>query len=51
MITQPNWSQETYLKACRFAAEAHQGQRFPGTELPYLYHLPRRDGGNRRSPR
>ena len=39
MITQPNWSQETYLKACRFAAEAHQGQRFPGTELPYLYHL------------
>ncbi|MEM9908058.1 MAG: HD domain-containing protein, partial [Cyanobacteria bacterium P01_D01_bin.44] len=33
------WSQEDYRKAYRFAAEAHQGQLFPGTELPYLMHL------------
>lgn len=25
--------------AWRFAAEAHQGQRFPGTELPYIVHV------------
>jgi (p)ppGpp synthase/HD superfamily hydrolase len=34
-----NWSQDSYIKACRFAAEAHQGQCVPGTELPYLVHL------------
>jgi (p)ppGpp synthase/HD superfamily hydrolase len=33
------WSQESYIKAYRFAAEAHQGQLFPGTELPYLMHV------------
>ena len=26
-------------RALRFAAEAHQGQRLPGTDLPYLTHL------------
>ena len=30
------WSQESYLKAYRFAAKAHRGQKFPGTELPYI---------------
>jgi (p)ppGpp synthase/HD superfamily hydrolase len=34
-----NWSQETYAKAYRFAAEAHNGQLFPGTELPYIMHV------------
>lgn len=34
-----SWSQESYIKAYRFAAEAHQGQCFPGTDLPYLVHL------------
>ncbi len=34
-----NWSQETYTKAFRFAAEAHQGQLFPGTKLPYIMHV------------
>ena len=34
-----NWSQASYLKAYRFAAEAHQGQLFPGTDLPYLLHI------------
>ena len=37
---QLSWSQETYLKVSRFAAERHNGQLFPGKdELPYLYHL------------
>jgi (p)ppGpp synthase/HD superfamily hydrolase len=34
-----NWSQETYIKAYRFAAIAHQGQKFPGTEISYIMHL------------
>ena len=33
------WSQEAYLKAHRFAAFAHQGQKIPGPEgLPYIMH-------------
>lgn len=27
------------IRALRFAAEAHQGQLYPGTKLPYLTHL------------
>lgn len=34
-----SWSQEVYIKACRFAAEAHNAQLYPGTNLPYLMHL------------
>ena len=34
-----NWTQEAYAKAYRVAAEAHLGQLFPGTELPYLFHV------------
>lgn len=34
-----NWDRELYIKACRFAAQAHQGQLYPGTDLPYLLHL------------
>ncbi|WP_333665227.1 HD domain-containing protein, partial [Desulfobacter postgatei] len=33
------WSQETYIKAYRFAAEKHKGQLVPGTEWSYLAHL------------
>ena len=33
------WSQESYIKALLFAADAHNGQKVPGTELPYLTHL------------
>ncbi len=33
------WSQELYLKALRFAGEAHGDQKIPGTELPYVIHL------------
>jgi (p)ppGpp synthase/HD superfamily hydrolase len=30
---------EAYRDAWRFAVEAHHGQRFPGTELPYAMHV------------
>lgn len=33
------WSQEKYIKALRFAAETHNGQLFPGTDLPYIIHV------------
>lgn len=33
------WSPDTYLRACRFAATAHQGLLVPGTPLPYLLHV------------
>jgi len=33
------WSQENYIKALLFAANAHNSQKVPGTELPYLTHL------------
>lgn len=32
------WSQEKYIRSLRFAAEAHNGQLFPGTDLPYVIH-------------
>ena len=34
-----HWSQDTYIKAYRFAAEAHNGQLVPGTALPYIVHI------------
>ena len=34
-----NWQQDKYVKACKFAAQAHNGQLVPGTDLPYLVHL------------
>lgn len=34
-----NWDRELYIKACRFAAQAHLGQLIPNSELPYLLHL------------
>jgi (p)ppGpp synthase/HD superfamily hydrolase len=37
MSKQP-WTQETYHKAYWFAAQAHHGQVFQGTELPYIVH-------------
>jgi len=33
------WSPDFFRKAFVFAANAHQGQIFPGTELPYLTHV------------
>ena len=34
-----NWSQESYIKAYKFAAIAHQNQKMPGSEIPYIMHL------------
>ena len=38
-----NWSQDIYIKAYRFAAEAHWNSRLkqtvPGTDIPYLMHF------------
>ncbi|MAT41860.1 MAG: phosphohydrolase [Anaerolineaceae bacterium] len=33
-----NWSQDVYDRALRYAANAHHGQKFRRTELPYLIH-------------
>lgn len=33
------WNQDAYLKAWRFACEAHQGQTVPGSVLPYAWHF------------
>ncbi|MBD2439393.1 HD domain-containing protein [Nostoc sp. FACHB-110] len=38
-IYQTNWSQESYIKAYKFAASAHQDQKIPGSEIPYIMHL------------
>ena len=34
-----SWNQEIYTTAYRFAAEAHLGQKVPGTRIAYLMHL------------
>jgi hypothetical protein len=34
-----HWSQDKYIEAFKFAARAHQGQKVPGTDLPYIMHL------------
>ena len=39
MTKAPNWSQEKYIHAYRFAAKAHRGQLYPGTGLPYLIYI------------
>ncbi len=33
------WSQEKYIRALKFAAEAHNGQKVPGSDLPYIVHV------------
>ncbi len=33
------WNPDKVIQAWRFAADAHQGQTVPGTDLPYLTHL------------
>ncbi len=34
-----SWDPNLYRRTLRFAATAHHGQTFPGTELPYLLHV------------
>ena len=36
---QCRWSQELYIKAYQYAAKVHNGQLFPGSDLPYIVHL------------
>ncbi|KIG17013.1 Guanosine polyphosphate pyrophosphohydrolase/synthetase [Enhygromyxa salina] len=33
------WSPDAWLEAWRFAADAHHGQRVPGSEHPYIVHV------------
>ncbi len=33
------WDRDRYIAAYRFAARAHRGQLYAGTDLPYLMHL------------
>ncbi len=33
------FSRDLYMRAWNFAAERHQGQKMPGSELPYLSHV------------
>jgi (p)ppGpp synthase/HD superfamily hydrolase len=33
------WSQDVYMAAARFAAQAHLGQTVPGADEPYLLHV------------
>jgi (p)ppGpp synthase/HD superfamily hydrolase len=33
------WSQDRYIEAYRFAAQAHQGQVMTGSHFPYLWHI------------
>lgn len=33
------WTQDSYIKAYKFAANAHRGQTVPGTDIPYIMHL------------
>jgi len=33
------WSPDAWLDAWTFAAQAHHGQRLPGSELPYVVHV------------
>lgn len=35
----PPWSPDAWLDAWAFAARAHHGQQFPGSELPYVVHV------------
>lgn len=33
------WSQDLYTQTFKFAAQAHLGQKIPGSDIPYLMHL------------
>jgi (p)ppGpp synthase/HD superfamily hydrolase len=39
VMSPPPWSPDLYLRAARFAAAAHHGQKLPGSELPYFVHV------------
>jgi len=33
------WDQDKYLEAWNFASEIHNGQKLPGSDVPYINHL------------
>ncbi|NKB65646.1 MAG: HD domain-containing protein [Candidatus Latescibacteria bacterium] len=33
------WDRDKYVKAWRYAGQAHNGQRVPGSDLPYINHI------------
>jgi guanosine-3',5'-bis(diphosphate) 3'-pyrophosphohydrolase len=33
-----SWKLDEHVQAYRFAAEANNGQKIPGTDLPYIIH-------------
>ena len=33
------WNQDKYLEAWNFASEIHNGQKIPGSDIPYINHL------------
>lgn len=39
MTANKTWSQDNYLKAMHYAGKAHEGQKIPGSELPYVVHI------------
>jgi (p)ppGpp synthase/HD superfamily hydrolase len=39
MVNNNLWSPDLYQKAWKFTAEAHNGQKVPGTDLPYIVHI------------
>lgn len=39
MKSSPGWSQDPYIHAYLFTAEAHNGQLLKGSHLPYLVHV------------
>ncbi|WP_041277742.1 HD domain-containing protein [Desulfotalea psychrophila] len=34
-----NWDQDKYLEAWNFASAIHNGQKIPGSDIPYINHL------------
>jgi (p)ppGpp synthase/HD superfamily hydrolase len=38
-VTQLSWTQDKYIQAYFYAAEALKGKKFPGTDLSYLVHV------------
>jgi (p)ppGpp synthase/HD superfamily hydrolase len=38
-IMQKSWSQDQFIRAYTFAANAHEGLLLPGSSLPYLVHI------------
>ncbi len=39
METESRWSQDRYTTCFKFAARAHEGQKEPGSGLPYIVHI------------